>query len=133
MRSLMQPLVLEEKMRLDARSFFHSCLISGDFDPPPGYLLGARAHERPLNKAAFAFSRERSLIKAAPGVHPARARPPLRAMSKPAEINERETGPQRSPRSLPFCSIQDKRRRKTNLKKWRGAHINALTLPSRCG
>jgi hypothetical protein len=29
---------------------------------PPEYLLGARAHERPLNKAAFAFSRERSLI-----------------------------------------------------------------------
>jgi hypothetical protein len=52
MRNLMQPLVLEEKMRLDARSFFHSCLISGIFDPP-GHLLGARAHERPLNKAAM--------------------------------------------------------------------------------
>jgi hypothetical protein len=52
MRSLIQPLVLEEKMRLDARSFFHSCLISEDFDPPPGHLLGPRAHERPMNKAA---------------------------------------------------------------------------------
>ena len=28
-------LVREGKRRLDARAFFHSCLISGDFDPPP--------------------------------------------------------------------------------------------------
>src|SRR5215467_5892768 len=29
-------LIREGKTRLDARSFFHSCLISRDFDPPPG-------------------------------------------------------------------------------------------------
>src|SRR5271166_709676 len=29
-------LVREGKRRLDARAYFHSCLISGDFDPPPG-------------------------------------------------------------------------------------------------
>ena len=29
-------LIREGKTRLDARSFFHSCLISRDFDSPPG-------------------------------------------------------------------------------------------------
>src|SRR6516164_2940968 len=29
-------LIREGKTRLDARSFFHSCLISRDFDPPTG-------------------------------------------------------------------------------------------------
>src|SRR6516165_6260339 len=41
-------LIREGKTRLDARSFFHSCLISRDFDPPPE--LGTRANECPLNK-----------------------------------------------------------------------------------
>src|SRR6516165_5546749 len=33
-------LVREEKKRRDARSFFHSCLISRDFEPPPGNTYG---------------------------------------------------------------------------------------------
>src|SRR5215469_3470759 len=54
-RSPTRRLVRKGKRRLDARSSFHSCLVSRDYPPPGKPLLGARADECPLNtKAAFA-------------------------------------------------------------------------------
>jgi hypothetical protein len=58
-RSPTRRLVRKGKRRLDARSSFHSCLVSRDYPPPGKPLLGARADARadecPLNtKAPFA-------------------------------------------------------------------------------
>jgi len=51
-RSPTRRLVRKGKRRLDARSSFHSCLVSRDYPPPGKPLLGARADECPLNTKA---------------------------------------------------------------------------------